>query len=31
MVDLGLGNGLGGVTKGKQGFGEVEVQWGKEK
>lgn len=31
MVDLGLGNGLGGGGKSKQGFGEVEVQWGKEK
>lgn len=30
MIDLGLGNGMGGGAK-KEGFGEVEVQWGKEK
>ncbi|KAK4048235.1 hypothetical protein OIV83_004940 [Microbotryomycetes sp. JL201] len=33
MSDLGLGDGITGLFggKGKVGFGEVEVQWGKEK
>ncbi|KAM0789330.1 hypothetical protein ACM66B_000165 [Microbotryomycetes sp. NB124-2] len=33
MSDLGLGDGISGMFggKGKVGFGEVEVQWGKER
>ncbi|KAK4057230.1 hypothetical protein OIO90_001725 [Microbotryomycetes sp. JL221] len=33
MTDLGLGDGLSGMfaSKGKTTFGEVEVQWGREK